>query len=251
MTGLSGKSVLITGASKGIGAAAARAFAAAGANVSLVARSRDAIADLAKEIGPNALAIPCDVSRYWEVAAAVEATVKTFGSLDILVNNAGVIEPIVSLADAEPEEWGHLIDINIKGVFNGMRAAMPVMMAAGGGTILTVSSGAASSPLEGWSAYCTSKAGAAMLTRCADKEGAASGIRAIGLSPGTVATEMQVVIKGSGINPVSQLDPSVHIPADWPAKALVWLSGTEADDLIGTEVSLRNEEIRRRIGLIA
>lgn len=251
MTGLSGKSVLITGASKGIGAAAARAYAAAGANVSLVARSRDAIADLAKELGPNALAIPCDVSRFWEVAAAVEATVKTFGSLDILVNNAGVIEPIVPLIDADPDEWGHLIDINIKGVFNGMRAAMPVMMAAGGGTILTVSSGAASSPLEGWSAYCTSKAGAAMLTRCADKEGAGSGIRAIGLSPGTVATQMQVVIKDSGINPVSQLDPSVHIPADWPAKALVWLSGPEADDLIGTEVSLRNEEIRQRIGLIA
>jgi NAD(P)-dependent dehydrogenase (short-subunit alcohol dehydrogenase family) len=246
---MQGKTVLITGASRGIGASAAREFADAGANVVLAARNGEAIAGLAGEIGAAALAVPCDVSRYWEVEAAVGAAVKTFGGLDVLIGNAGVIEPISHLDMADPEAWGHVIDINLKGIFYGMRAAMPVMKAAGGGTIITVSSGAAHHPLEGWSHYCASKAGAAMLTMCADLEGRAAGLRIMGLSPGTVATEMQREIKASGINPVAQLDWSDHIPPDWPAKALVWMCGADADEFVGTEISLRDETIRKRVGL--
>ena len=246
---LTGKTVLITGASKGIGAATARIFAKAGANVALVARSGDAIAHLAGEIGKQAIAIPCDVSRYWELQAAVEACLKAFGGLDILIGNAGVIKPIAPLAESDPEAWSHAIDINLKGVYNGMRAAMPVMQEAGGGTIITISSGAAHSPLEGWSHYCTSKAGAAMLTMCAHKEGADQGLRVMGLSPGTVATDMQHQIKDSGINPVSQLDWSDHIPPEWPAKALLWMCGPDADAYLGEEISLRDEGIRKKVGL--
>jgi NAD(P)-dependent dehydrogenase (short-subunit alcohol dehydrogenase family) len=132
-----------------------------------------------------------------------------------------------------------------------MRAAMPVMAAAGGGTVLTISSGAAHNALEGWSHYCTSKAGAAMLTKCLHKEGAGKGIRAIGLSPGTVATQMQREIKASGVNPVSQLEWSDHIPADWPARCLLWMCSGDADAFLGEEISLREEAIRRRIGVIA
>jgi NAD(P)-dependent dehydrogenase (short-subunit alcohol dehydrogenase family) len=247
---MQGKCVLITGASKGIGAAAARVFAAAGAHVALAARNGDAIAELAGEIGLAAIAIPCDVSRYWEMEAAVAACHTAFGQLDVLINNAGVIEPITSLSDADPEAWARAIDVNLKGVFNGMRAALPGMIARGAGTILTVSSGAAHNPLEGWSAYCTSKAGAAMLTRCADLEAGPAGIRVMGLSPGTVATDMQREIKASGVNAVSQLDWSTHIPADWPARALLWMSGPDAADFAGQEISLRDEAIRRRVGLI-
>lgn len=248
---MNGKSIMITGASRGIGAAAAREFAAAGANVVLVARSEDAVADLAGEIGPSALAVPCDVSRYWEVDAAVQAALKTFGRLDVLINNAGVIEPISPLLDSDPESWGHSVDINLKGVYNGMRAAMPVMIDAGGGTILSVSSGAAHGPVEGWSHYCAAKAGAAMLTRCVDKEARAQGIRALGLSPGTVATQMQREIKASGINPVSKLDWSDHIPPEWPAKALLWMCSAEADAHLGEELSLRDEDLRRKLELTA
>ena len=251
MTELSGKTIMITGASRGIGAAAARAFAAEGANVVLLARSRESLVELAGEIGDQALAVPCDVSRYWEVEAAVSAAEETFGGLDVLINNAGVIEPISHLAEADPDAWSHVIDINLKGVFYGMRAAMPGMMARGGGTILTISSGAAHNALEGWSHYCTSKAGAAMLTMCAHKEGGENGIRAMGLSPGTVATEMQREIKSSGLNPVSELDWSDHIPPEWPAKALVWMCSSAADAHLGTELSLRDEGLRREIGLIA
>ena len=249
MHDMSGKTVLITGASRGIGADTARIFAQAGANVALVARGADAITALADEIGAQAIALPCDVSNYAAVAEAVHATVDHFGSLDVLIGNAGAIEPISHLATADPDDWSHVIDINLKGVFYGMRAALPVMLKAGGGSILTISSGAAHGPVEAWSHYCASKAGAAMLTRCVDKENGQSGIRAIGLSPGTVATQMQREIKASGINPVSQLDWSDHIPADWPAKALLWMCSSEADDWIGQEISLRDPDIRKRVGL--
>jgi len=246
---MTGKSVLITGASKGIGAAAARVFAEAGANVALVARNRDAIADLVGEIGPSAVAIPCDVSRYWEMEAAIAACHTAFGRLDVLIGNAGVISPISMLAETEPDAWGHAIDINLKGVFNGMRAALPGMIAQGEGTIITVSSGAAHNALEGWSAYCASKAGAAMLTRCADLEARGAGIRVMGLSPGTVATDMQRQIKESGVNAVSRLDWSEHVPPDWPARALLWMCGADAGDFAGQEISLRDPDIRRRAGL--
>lgn len=246
---MQGKTVLITGASRGIGAEAGRVFAAAGANVALVARSGDQIGTLADELGDTAIALPCDVRDFAQVEQAVAACVDRFGGLDVLIGNAGVIDPIFHLSNADPAEWGRAIDINLKGVFYGMRAALPAMRAAGGGTILTVSSGAASNAVEAWSHYCASKAGAKMLTECLHLEEAHNGIRAMGLSPGTVATDMQRVIKASGINPVSQLDWEVHIPADWPARALLWMCSDDADEFLGTEISLRQDEIRTRIGL--
>ncbi|MEP5633212.1 MAG: SDR family oxidoreductase [Tateyamaria sp.] len=249
MQNMTGKTVLITGASRGIGADTARAFASAGANVALLARSAPAIETLAQEIGAQAIAIPCDVSDYGAVEGAVQQTVDTFGTLDVLIGNAGVIEPIAHLSEADPEAWGQVIDINLKGVFYGMRAALPVMLAAGKGTILTISSGAAHGPVEAWSHYCASKAAAAMLTACVHKENGAAGIRAMGLSPGTVATQMQREIKASGINPVSQLDWSDHIPADWPARALLWMCSRDADAFVGQELSLRDPDLRTRLGL--
>lgn len=247
---MDGKTVMITGASRGIGAAAARAFAEAGAKVALLARGRDAIADLAGELGAaRALAIPCDVARYWEVAEAISATEDAFGPVDVLVNNAGVIEPIARLAEAEPDAWGQVIDINLKGVFHGIRAVLPGMLSRGSGSILNISSGAAHGPNEGWSHYCASKAGAYMLTRMVHREYGDRGIRCLGLSPGTVATEMQREIKASGINRVSELDWSDHIPPEWPAKALVWMAGPEADAHLGEDISLRDDDIRRAVGV--
>lgn len=244
------KTILITGASRGIGEAAARHFAQAGANVVLAARSGDRVKALADEIGSQARGVACDVARFGDVEAAVKTACDEFGSLDVLIGNAGVIEPVARLEDVDVDAWGQVIDINLKGVFHGMRAALPVMRAAGGGTIITISSGAATSALEGWSHYCASKAGALMLTRAADKEMRDHGIRVLGLSPGTVATQMQRDIKASGVNPVSQLDWSDHIPPDWPARALVWMCGQEADAWFGQDISLRDEDIRRQVGLI-
>jgi len=247
---MQGKVVAITGASRGIGAAAARIFAQAGARVALLARSGDEIGQVAAQIGPQALALRCDVADAASLRAALDQALRWGGRLDVLINNAGVIDPITPLAEADPADWGRAIDINLKGVFHGMRFAIPVMKAQGSGTIITISSGAAHTPLEGWGAYCSAKAGAAMLTRMAHLEEGAWGLRVMGLSPGTVATDMQVRIKASGVNPVSQLDPAVHIPADWPARALLWMCSPDADGWLGQEISLRDQVIRARVGLI-
>jgi NAD(P)-dependent dehydrogenase (short-subunit alcohol dehydrogenase family) len=245
-----GKVVVITGASRGIGAAAVRAFVAAGARVAALARNEAQVAELAAELGPDVMALGCDVADWTSLQAAISAVTARFGRIDVLVNNAGVIEPIARLADADIAAWGKSIDINLKGVFHGMKAVLPRMREQGEGTIITVSSGAATNPLEGWSAYCAGKAGALMLTRAAHLEEGPQGIRILGLSPGTVATDMQVKIKASGVNPVSQIDFATHIPADWPARALVWMCGPEADDWLGRDISLRYEAVRRAVGLI-
>ena len=246
---MQGRVVVITGASRGIGAAAAQVFAGAGAKVALLARSGPEIEELATGIGEDALALRCDVSDAASVANATAAVLARWGRIDVLINNAGVIAPIARISDADISEWGRAVDINLKGVFHGMRAVIPIMRQQGEGTILTVSSGAAHNPLEGWSAYCASKAGAAMLTRAAHLEEAPAGLRIMGLSPGTVATEMQVAIRASGINPVSQLDPARHIPADWPARALLWMCSAAADGWLGEEISLRDQAVLRAVGL--
>lgn len=253
MSELRDKAAVVTGASRGIGEAAARELARQGAAVVLAARSQDRIEAIAGEIvaaGGRAVAAACDVARYGDLETCFALCRERFGSLDILVNNAGVIEPIARLADSDPDAWGQAIDINTKGVYHGLRAAIPIMLQQGGGTIVNISSGAATNALEGWSHYCSSKAAALMLTRCAHKEYGGKGIRVVGLSPGTVATDMQRSIKESGVNPVSQLDWSAHIPPDWPAKAIAWLCTPAADPYLGEDVSLRQEEIRRLVGLI-
>jgi len=251
MTQLSGRLVAITGAARGIGAAAARAFAAQGARVALISRDAARLADLAAQIGPGALALPCDVADAGALAEALARAEAGFGPLEVLINNAGVVDPIARIADTAPDDFARTMAVNIGGVFNGMRAALPGMTARGRGTILTIGSGAAHAPLEGWAAYCTSKAGALMLTRAAHLEAGGAGVRVISLSPGTVATDMQAQIKASGVNPVSQLDWSVHIPPDWPARALVWLCGPGGEAYRGGECSLRDDAVRRAVGLVA
>ncbi|MEL7464268.1 MAG: SDR family oxidoreductase [Pseudomonadota bacterium] len=254
MEHLNGLAALVTGASRGIGAETARLFAANGASVILAARSTDQTEAIAAEIrdaGGAARAVACDVADPAAVEAAVAACETAFGRFDILVNNAGIIEPISRIEDLSPADYGRVIDVNLKGVFNGLHAALPRMTRQGSGVIVNISSGAATSALEGWSHYCSSKAGALSLTRCAERENQDGAVRVVGLSPGTVATEMQVQIKASGINPVSQLDPNVHIPGEWVAQAIAWLSGPDAAEYRGVDVSLRDEEIRRRAGLPA
>ncbi len=253
MSDLNNRTVFITGASRGIGAATAHEFARQGANVVLAARSTSDIEKHAAAIqadGGKALAVACDVADNTQVELAIKAAENAFGSVTVLVNNAGIIDPIGRMDDLDPAGWGQVIDINVKGVYHCARAVLPGMQAAGGGTIVNISSGAATNAMEGWSHYCSSKAAVLMVTRCLHKEFADKGVRAVGLSPGTVATQMQVDIKASGINPVSQLDPNVHIPPEWPAKAIAWLCTAEADPHLGGDVSLRDEAIRQAVGLI-
>ena len=123
------------------------------------------------------------------------------------------------------------------------------MEARGSGTVVNISSGAATGALEGWSHYCATKAAVLALTRCTHKEYGDKGVRCVGLSPGTVATDMQVSIRDSGVNPVSQLDWETHIPPDWPARAIAWLCTDAASDIAGEDFSIKTPEGRARVGL--
>ncbi len=253
MIDLSHQTALITGASRGIGAAAAHHLAACGANVVLCARDQQGLdREVAriKDNGGNALGVSCDVTSYEALSGTVKRCVDTFGSLDILVNNAGIIEPIARLADSSPGRWSQVIDVNVKGVYYATHAVLPTMLAQGRGSIVNISSGAATHALEGWSHYCASKAAVLSLTQCTHAEYGDAGVRVLGLSPGTVATDMQVAIKASGINPVSELDPSVHRSPESVAKAIAWLCTAESDHWRGQDFSLRSEEGIRIAGQV-
>ena len=250
MSSLNGKVIIDTGASRGIGAAASAALAKAGATVVMTARDGKLTEDVARSIGGSASARACDVSDYAAVEALVTETKSRFGRLDALINNAGVIDPIASIADSDPKAWARNIDINLNGAYYAIRAVLPGMIAAGGGTIVNVSSGAAIRPLQGWSAYCSGKAGLHMLTRAIALETAAKGIRVFGFQPGTTDTDMQVLIRASGINPVSQIPRENLTPVALPAKSIVYLCTAAADDLNGQEFSLNDAAFRARLDAV-
>jgi len=252
---LSGQCAIVTGASRGIGAATARALASKGVAVVLAARSQDEINSIAQSIrdeGGKALAVACDVSLYSDVEKLVSTASDAFkGRIDILVNNAGLIDPIARLAESDPESWSRIVDVNYKGVYHGLRAALPGMVDQGSGVIINISSGAATGALEGWSHYCSTKAAVLSLTRCAHTEYAEAGVRICGLSPGMVATGMQQSIRESGLNVVSKSDPNTHISPEEVATAIVWLCTSEAADTAGGDFSIKSPEGRARAGLPA
>jgi 3-oxoacyl-[acyl-carrier protein] reductase len=253
MGSLNGKVIIVTGASRGIGAAAAVALSEAGATVVLTARDGDRLATVAQSIGRVGGTVssrPCDVSDYQTLASLVDEMTARFGRIDGLINNAGVIEPIASIVDSDPVAWARAIDINLTGAYHAIRAVLPGMLTRGGGTIVNVSSGAAIQPLEGWSAYCSGKAGLHMLTRAVALETAGRGIRVFGFQPGTTDTDMQVLIRASGVNPVSQIPRANLTPVAHPAAAIVYLCTSAADDLNGQEFSLRDDSFRARLGLV-
>lgn len=246
------KTALVTGASRGLGEGVARALAAEGAAVMLVARDGALAARVAGEIaaaGGRAEGLACDVSDYGAVEQVVARTRARLGGLDILVNNAGVIDPIAEVATSDPAAWARSITINLVGAYNVVRAVLPSMLAGGGGTIVNVSSGAAYRPLEGWSAYCSGKAGLAMLTRAIALETPGKGIRVFGFSPGTIDTDMQVKIRASGMNMISRIPRADLSPVAHAVQGLVYLCDPASDDLIGEDASMRDDAFRRRIGL--
>jgi 3-oxoacyl-[acyl-carrier protein] reductase len=249
---LSRKVAIVTGGTRGIGAAAAAALATAGASVVLVGRDGSAaerVADAITGRGGDAFGVGCDVADYPSVERVVVEAEQRFGPPAILVNNAGVIEPIEPLASSDPAAWRRNIEINLIGAYNVVRAMLPRMLDVGGGTVINVSSGAAHRPLEGWAAYCSGKAGLAMLTNAIALETGRSGIRVFGLSPGVIDTDMQGQIRASGINRISRIPRAKLAPVEHPARAIVYLCTEAADDLAGGEVSLLDPEFRRRIGL--
>ncbi|MEO0367342.1 MAG: SDR family oxidoreductase [Pseudomonadota bacterium] len=252
MQDLTGKTILVTGASQGIGKAAAVKLAAYGANLVIGARNIDKLTAVEKEIsrsGGEVLKLRLDVSDYESAKRTAENAAEVFGGIDVLVNNAGIIEPISRIDESDPVAWNQVLTINTLGVYHMSHAVLPQMLNQGSGTMINMSSGAANGPLEGWSHYCASKAAAHMLTRCLDKEYGEMGITAVGLSPGTVATDMMQSIKNSGVNPVSKIPWENHIQAEWPAEAIAYLCTSAAEQYAGTDFSIKTEEGRKAVGL--
>jgi NAD(P)-dependent dehydrogenase (short-subunit alcohol dehydrogenase family) len=233
---LMGKTALVTGGNRGIGAAAVLHLAAAGCAVSYTART---------SVGPEGKGITRIVADVTDHAAMAGVMARGY---DIVVNNAGIITPIGRIDTVDPGAWAQNIAVNLVGAFGVVQGAI----AARGGavTIINLSSGAARHPMEGWSAYCAGKAGLAMLTRAAHAEFAAQGLRIFGFAPGVVDTGMQATIRASGINPVSQLPRENLAAVDGPAQGIVWLCDAAADCYLGQEVDVRDPEFRAAAGLI-
>lgn len=161
---LDNKTVVITGASGGIGAATALHLANQGANVVLLARNLKNLQKIANKIGGNALAIETDVSDFVQMDQALTQANERFGGIDVLINNAGTIAPIARIENSDPNEWQKIVNANLVGVYNGLRAAHKYLV-QNGGVIVNISSGAATSALEGWSHYCATKAAVLSLTK--------------------------------------------------------------------------------------
>ena len=242
---LSGRTAVVTGGNRGIGFATVRALAGAGARVTFTARTEAGLGEALRDLGGTAEGVLCDATDRAGMAGLVGR------GFDILVNNAGVIGPIGHLGDADPLDWARNIEINLVGAVHAIQAALPAMLARGGGTIVNLSSGAAHKPMEGWSAYCAGKAGLAMVTRSLHLEYAARGVRAFGFAPGVVDTDMQGAIRASGMNPVSQLPRASLAPAERPAWAIAWLCTAEADPLAGQELDIRADPFLSVSGLEA
>jgi len=141
---LAARVALVTGASRGIGAACARAFLAAGASVSIGARDEHALSALAEALATSGRVLPLatDVTDAATLSRLVEATVERFGRLDAAVNNAGTIHRPTPIADLDPDEFDRVVAADLRGVYLSMRAEIPAMLEAGGGTIVNISSAA-------------------------------------------------------------------------------------------------------------
>lgn len=189
MTGtgkLAGRRILITGAASGMGRQIAGLFAAEGANLALLDRNSDGVEAIAAAIG--GVGFECDVTDRAGVTAVVDEAGGRLGGLDGVVNAAGVLD-IANFADLDPDSWDRMIAVNMTGPFNIVRAALPLLQAADGATIVNIASTSALMPMAGTSGYSASKAGLLMFTRCLGFDLGPS-IRANSICPGVIRTEM-------------------------------------------------------------
>jgi len=241
---------LVTGASRGIGLEVVRQLVARGWKVGMVARGQQDLE--AAAVGLNTASVvpvSCDVSDKVSMESAVAQVAERFGPVGALVNNAGVIDPVGLMHETDAAEWMRLIQINIGGAMQATRAVLPSMLARSSGVIVNLSSGAAHTAIEGWSAYCTSKAGLAMFTNCLAAEYSSRGIRVFGFIPGVVGTDMLNGAQTKFDNVIARLSDDIKLTPDLPARCIAWLIDEGEGQVSGIEQSIRDPELRAKVGL--
>ena len=193
MKGIAGKNAIITGSSRGIGLAVAERLASEGANITLNSNDIDINTPLIKEIsekyGVKVQAIKADVTSYEEIEKMINKVKEDWGSVDILVNNAGITRDNLILR-MSPEDFDIIIDIHLKGVFNGVKAVYPIMMKQRSGKIINMASVIGIMGNAGQANYAAAKAGIIALTKSAAKELAGRGVNVNAIAPGFIQTAM-------------------------------------------------------------
>lgn len=239
---LAGKVAIITGASRGIGAAAARVFAAAGAAVVLAARDEQALAALAAELtaaGGHALAVPTDVGDPAAVEHLVGRAVAVFGHLDVAFNNAGATHMPAPLANLGVEDFDRVVQANLRGTFLCLKYEIPAMLATGGGAIVNMSSTAGEQGVRGMGGYAAAKHGIVGLTKSAALDYAAQGIRINAVAPGPIENERIAGLSEEQRAPITRAIPLGRIgrPAEVGALA-AWLCSDQAGFITGAAIPI-------------
>lgn len=235
------KVIVITGASSGMGEAAARHLAEKGAKVVLAARRLDRIEAIASELkqqGKEATAVQVDVAKYEDVENLIQETVKAYGRVDVLINNAGLM-PLSRLDQGKVEEWNQMIDVNLRGVLHGIAAALPYMKAQKSGHIINTASVAAHLIFPASSVYSATKFAVRALTEGLRQESAAHNIRATLISPGAVKTELLDHITDKEVQAANQdYVENVGVPAETYAR-MVAFAINEPEDVGVSEIIFR------------
>lgn len=236
------KVVLIAGASQGIGAGTARAFAAAGARVVLGARNGDRGEGVAREIrdgGGQAVAVRADVADPASSRQLVDTALETYGRLDVAFNNATDGPMPAPLAEIETEEFDQGIGVNIRGTFLGMKYQVPAMLRGDGGAIVNMASGAGLTGHNGLAAYVAGKAGIIGLTKAAALDYADQGIRVNVLAPGTILTEHLAAAGERAQELAAQATPMRRIGrVDEVADAVMWLCSDRSSFITGVTLPI-------------
>ncbi|HEX9039224.1 MAG TPA: SDR family NAD(P)-dependent oxidoreductase [Ktedonobacterales bacterium] len=236
------KVAIITGASRGIGASAARVFTAAGAAVVLAARSERPLTTLAEELratGARAIAVPTDVGDPDAVARLVERAVSAFGRLDAAFNNAGDGHMPAPLADLGVEDFDRAVRGSLRGVFLAMKYEIPALLARGGGAIVNMSSTAGAQGVRGMAAYAAAKHGVIGLTESAALDYGARGLRVNAIAPGPILTERLAALTDEQRAPVVRAVPlgRAGLPEEVAALA-AWLCSDQASFITGATIPI-------------
>jgi len=239
--GISGKVIIITGASSGLGEATARLLAREGAKLVLGARRKDRLDTLQHDLaagGAEVVTAQTDVTRYAEVEALVDAALKAFGRVDVLINNAGLM-PNSPLERRKVDDWDQMIDVNIKGVLYGISAVLPTMQAQKSGQIINVSSIAGHRVIPGSTVYCSTKSAVRVITEGLRQEVKPHNIRTTIISPGAVATELPLSITEVDVQTgMSKFYEDVALPAETFARVVAFAI-SQPEDVDINEVLFR------------